>query len=64
MEKPIFKSKRFVSAFVGLIIMILVAFIPELAAYEETLVEAITTVVLALIAGYSATDILLTWLKN
>ncbi len=64
MDKPIFKSKRFVSAFVGLIIMILVTFIPELANYEDTLVEAITTVILALIAGYSATDILLTWLKS
>jgi hypothetical protein len=41
-----------------------VALVPALAAYEAVLVEAITQVILALIAGYSLTDVARTYLTK
>ena len=64
LDKPIFKSKRFVSAVVGLIFMILVAYIPQLQPLEKDIVVHVTDVIVALIAGYSLTDILRDWLNK
>jgi hypothetical protein len=63
-DKPIYLSKRFVSALAGVILMLVVALVPALAAYEAVLVEAITQVILALIAGYSLTDVARTYLTK
>ncbi len=63
-DKPIFKSKRFISALVGVLVMIVVAFVPELHPLEGDLASGITDIVLALIAGYSVTDIALEWLRK
>ncbi|MFP4322647.1 MAG: hypothetical protein ACLFTK_09350 [Anaerolineales bacterium] len=63
-DKPIFKSKRFISAVVGVLVMLVVAFVPELQALESQLAEGVTAIVLALIAGYSVTDIALEWLRG
>jgi sterol desaturase/sphingolipid hydroxylase (fatty acid hydroxylase superfamily) len=64
MDKPVFRSKRFISALVGLVLMLVVAYVPELRAYEGPLAEAISQVILALIAGYSLTDITRDWLNR
>lgn len=63
LDKPIFKSKRFISALVGIIVMLVVAYVPDLQPFEKTLVSGISDVVLALIAGYSLTDIVRDWLR-
>ena len=57
LDKPIFKSKRFVSAAVGLVFMILVAYVPQLQPLEKDIAAHLTDVIVALIAGYSLTDI-------
>jgi len=64
LDKPLFRSKRFISAVIGVVIMIIVAFVPELATYELLLVEQLTQIVVALIAGYSLTDIAREWLNR
>lgn len=63
-DKPIFKSKRFISAVVGVVVMVLVAYLPELAPFETIILENVADVVVALIAGYSLTDIARDWLAN
>jgi len=52
----IFVSKRFWSMFVGLFVMILVAVVPELEDQADALTNAIVTLVLAVIAGYTVQD--------
>lgn len=64
LDKPLFKSKRFISAVVGVIIMMVVAFVPQLDAYQGEIVDAITEIIMALVAGYSLTDIAREWLNR
>lgn len=52
----LFKSRRFWSAIVGLVMMVIVNFIPELKQNAETLTTAIMIVVGLLIGGYSVED--------
>lgn len=56
-DKPIYLSKRFISALVGLVLMVVIAYVPDLKPYEPALIEGVSQVVMALIAGYSLTDI-------
>lgn len=64
LDKPIFRSKRFISALMGLLVMILVAYVPELAPLEASVAKYASDVVIALIAGYSVTDIALEYLRG
>jgi len=57
MEKqPVWMSRRFISAVVGVVVMIIVNYVPEFQGKESVLVDNITYVVMALIAGYSVQD--------
>lgn len=53
----LFRSRRFWSAIVGLLLMTIVNFVPELAQNVETLTTAIMIVVGLLIGGYTAEDV-------
>lgn len=53
---PIFSSKRFWSALIGLAMMIIVAFVPALQEHADLLIQAIIVVVGVLIGGYSLED--------
>jgi hypothetical protein len=64
LDKPLFKSRRFISALIGLVMMVLVAYVPDLQPIEAVLVESITQVVLALIAGYSLSEVLTLFVKK
>lgn len=54
---PIFRSKRFWSALLGVVFMVIVAFVPELEGDQQLLISAITVVIGLLIGGYSAEDV-------
>ena len=56
MQIEIFKSKRFWTALMGILSMVLVAFVPELEPHMETLVPGILGVVGLLIGGYTVQD--------
>lgn len=53
----IFRSRRFWSALVGLVFMVLVAFVPDLQSESETLITAAMVVIGLLIGGYTAEDV-------
>jgi sugar phosphate permease len=55
----LFKSRRFWSAVVGIVMMVAVNFLPQLAQNADTLTTAILIVVGLLIGGYSAEDVML-----
>lgn len=60
MEKSftdVFKSRRFISAVAMILVMLFVAWIPALEAYEQALIDATVAVGLALILGYTAQDV-------
>lgn len=59
----IFKSKRFWSALVGLVMMVAVNLVPDLADNADTLTAAILVVVGLLIGGYSVEDAAQAWRK-
>jgi len=61
MQIEIFKSKRFWTALLGIISMVLVAFVPELEPHMETLVPGILGVIGLLIGGYTAQDIVVAY---
>lgn len=50
-------SKRFWTAVAGVVSMIVVAVVPTLADQAETLTTVIFTIVMALIGGYTITDV-------
>lgn len=52
----IFRSKRFIAAGVGLVVMLLVAAIPELEASEDIIIESLVVLIGVLIGGYSIQD--------
>jgi hypothetical protein len=52
----VLKSKRFISAVAGLLVILLVSVAPELQNSEAFLVESITVIVTLLIGGYTITD--------
>jgi len=52
----IFKSKRFWSALVGLVFMVVTAFVPDLEAQVDVIVPAVLIIVGMLIGGYSLED--------
>lgn len=52
----LFRSRRFWSAIVGLVLMVVVNFVPELAQNVDTLTTAIMIVIGLLIGGYSLED--------
>lgn len=54
----VLRSKRFVSAFVGMVVAILIVLIPDLQAQEDALINMVTTFVLFLVGGYSLQDAL------
>lgn len=56
----IFRSKRFIAAFVGLLVMILVGLFPDLESSQDTIIEAVVVVVGVLIGGYSVQDAIAT----
>lgn len=60
----VFTSKRFISTLVMLLVMVLVAFVPQLSGLESELNEWGVAVILALIAGYTVTDVAAQWLKD
>lgn len=53
---PIFKSKRFWSAVVGLVFMVLTQLVPDLKANQETLITGAMILIGLLIGGYSLED--------
>jgi hypothetical protein len=55
----LFKSRRFWSGVVGIVMMVLVNFVPELANNADTLTTGILIVVGLLIGGYSVEDAML-----
>lgn len=56
MRYEIFRSKRFWTALLGILSMILVAFVPELEEYIETLIPGILGIVGIVIGGYTLQD--------
>ena len=56
MKAEIFRSKRFWTALLGVVSMLLVAFVPELEAHVDTLTPGILAVVGLLIGGYTVQD--------
>lgn len=60
----IFKSRRFWSAVLGLLFMVLVSFVPALEPYRDTLIAAATVVIGLLIGGYAAEDVAEAWRKR
>ena len=48
-DYSIFKSRRFISAVATIIVMVVVAAVPELEPLESTVVQSVTDVVQALI---------------
>jgi len=46
---PVFKSRRFTAAVISLLIMVLVAYVPQLQVVEDRLVQAIVDVISALL---------------
>jgi uncharacterized membrane protein YdcZ (DUF606 family) len=56
MKMELFRSRRFWSAIVGLVLMVVVNFVPELAQNVDTLTTAIMIVIGLLIGGYSLED--------
>lgn len=68
-NKKVWQSKRFISTSVMLILLIIVSLVPaigieELEPVQDMLVENVTWIILALIAGYSSTDIALAWIAK
>lgn len=61
MQIEIFKSKRFWTALMGIISMVLVAFVPELEPHMETLVPGILGVIGLLIGGYTVQDTIIAY---
>lgn len=57
MKSTIVTSRRFVSGVVALVIMIFISVVPEFAEYEALMIEYISYIALALIAGYSLQDV-------
>lgn len=57
LDKSLFESKRFISAVAVVIAMVLVIFVPEFQDVETELVESLTILGLALVAGYTITDL-------
>jgi len=53
----IFKSRRFWSAVVGIVVMVVVALVPELAQYQDTIIAALVAIFGILIGGYTAEDV-------
>lgn len=56
-EIGLFKSKRFWSAVVGLVLMIAINFVPDLEANADMLQETILVIVGLLIGGYTVVDV-------
>jgi uncharacterized membrane protein len=54
---PLLKSKRFWAAVVGLVFMIVGAFLPDLDLTAEMYSEAVLTLIGMLIGGYAAEDV-------
>ena len=50
-------SRRFISAVVGLVFMLLTSYLPDLEPYAPKLQEYAVILVIALISGYSLQDI-------
>jgi hypothetical protein len=54
----VLRSKRFVSAVVGMIVAVIIVLIPDLQAQEDALLNMVTTFILFLVGGYSVQDAL------
>lgn len=57
LDKSLFESKRFISAVAVVIAMVLVVLVPDFQNVETELVEALTVLGLALVTGYTITDL-------
>lgn len=55
--KPVYQSRRFISAVSAVIAFVVIYYIPELEGRETFLVDHLTEIGLALIAGYTLQDI-------
>ena len=51
------RSKRFWSGIIGLVVIIVTAFVPELEENLNTIAPSVVGIVLTMIAGYSGQDI-------
>lgn len=58
----VFKSKRFVTTLVMLLLMITSAFVPKLSGVENALTENIVYIIMTIFAGYGFTDVARMWL--
>lgn len=57
MSNNIFESKRFWSTVTVLVAMVVTAFVPELKNAESAIAENLEMIILALVAGYTITDV-------
>lgn len=64
MDKKFWQSKKFIMALIGILAMILIAFIPELANSESQIVDNVTYIVMLAIAGFTFQDIGILWLQK
>ncbi len=53
---PIFKSKRFGSAIVYILVMILVVLVPAVESEQDLIIKAVTALFGVLIGGYALQD--------
>ena len=53
----VLKSRRFITLVVGMLVMLVVAYVPQFGSIEDELVSNVTLLVGLLIAGYSLQDV-------
>lgn len=53
----VFRSKKFWSAVVGLVVLVVTAFVPELTEHLDTIAPAVVAIVGVLIGGYAWQDV-------
>lgn len=58
---PIFQSKRFWSAVVGLIVIVVSALNPELRAHLDTIAPSVVTIIGVLVGGYTLEQTAQNW---
>ncbi len=61
MNDPIYKSRRFWSAIVGIVVLVLSSIIPELEQHLNIIAPSVVTIILILVGGYAGEDIAQAW---
>lgn len=64
MDKKFWQSKKFITALVGIVAMVIIGLVPELANSESEMVDNVTYIVMLAIAGFTFQDIGILWLQK